>query len=138
MGRLLLNLKTKDYNSLISPQRLVVVFQPHRFSRTKDFLNDFSKALQKADEVILAPIYGAGEDPINGINSELLANNILIQNPLLPVTAAKDSCELIKLINKQTKQNDLIIIMGAGDINCLWEKLTLKNENYNNFKKKVA
>ena len=133
MARLIINSKKKSLPML--PKRLVVIFQPHRFSRTKDFQNGFVKSLLKADSLILAPIYAAGEEAIEGINSKYLAKLIQNQNKDLPIVVANNFNELIDLVKKQTYKNDLILNMGAGDINKLWSEL-IKNEpknNYSNF-----
>ena len=58
------------------PRRLLAVFQPHRYSRTKEFLDGFAQALQNCDALLLAPIYAAGEQPLNGVCSNALANRI--------------------------------------------------------------
>ncbi len=105
------------------PKRVVSVFQPHRFSRTKDFLNDFAKSLEQSDEIILAPIYDAGEAPILGINSQALAKCINKIKPSLKVSVAQNFDEVIQLIKKNTTQGDLILNIGAGNINNIWEKL---------------
>ena len=111
------------------PKRVVSIFQPHRFSRTKDFLEDFSKALSQSDFIILAPIYDAGESPIEGINSGAIGEHIKKINPNMPIALCDDFDDLIKIIKTKTQSGDLIINMGAGNINNLWKKL---NTNHNN------
>ena len=92
-------------------KRVVVIFQPHLFSRTKDFYNEFAQALDNADKVILAPIYPAREKPIEMVTSALIAkemdeNCISLQNN-----------EMIEeAILKTIQQDDLVMTMGAGDI----------------------
>jgi UDP-N-acetylmuramate--alanine ligase len=100
------------------------VFQPHRYSRTQEFLNAFAKALVTADALVLAPIYGAGEQPIEGINSELLACSIRLINPNQPVFVASTMEELTSLVKQHSQPDDLILAMGAGDVNSLWERLS--------------
>ncbi len=121
MARLMIN---SDKNLLAkSPKRLVVIFQPHRYSRIKQFLNDFAIALQNSDLIMLAPIYSAGEKPIEAINNESLKSCIQKHSPTLPVIIAKQFNHLPVLISKYTHEDDLILSMGAGDINQLWEQL---------------
>ncbi len=111
-------------------KRLVVVFQPHRYSRTKNFLNDFAKSLGKADLVLLAPLYEAGEKPIQGINNKSLAIAMKKYHVNVPVLVSDSLDHLTILVKENTLENDLIISMGAGDINSLWQRLQNKyNEN---------
>ena len=135
MSRLML--KSGKTNLPLEPKRLVAIFQPHRFSRTRDFLNDFAQALQGADSIIIAPIFNAGEEPILGINNQSLENCIKKENPYVPISTANNFNELIKLIEIYTKEGDLILNMGAGDINMLWEKLKnvkISNNKISNYK----
>lgn len=92
-------------------KRVVIVFQPHLFSRTLDFSKDFAFALDMADKVILAPIYPARENPIPGVTSSLISEQMEKECILL------DEKELIEAaILKEAKSGDLVITMGAGDI----------------------
>jgi UDP-N-acetylmuramate--alanine ligase len=86
-----------------------VVFQPHLFSRTRDFMEDFAKALSVFDQVILLDIYPARELPIEGITSEALLQ--LISNPNKQLIAKND---LISFLQKQ--KLEVLAILGAGDI----------------------
>ena len=90
-------------------QKLTVVFQPHLFSRTKDLAREFSQALDKADEVILLPIYPAREAPMEGVNSELILNGMQLAN--------KKVMEKEALLSFVAKENPgLLVLCGAGDI----------------------
>ncbi len=106
------------------PQRLVAVFQPHRYSRTAQFLEDFARALALADSVHLAPLYTAGEQPIEGVNSEALAAAIRRLAPTLSVGVATTMDELAESISRDCKAGDLVLAMGAGDVNSLWDRLS--------------
>jgi len=92
-----------------------LVFQPHLFSRTQDFLDEFAHSLSKADEVILMPIYPAREEPIEGITSEALSKlmntKVSVQDP----TQVLDSIRNIK--------SGIILTVGAGDIDRLVEPI---------------
>ncbi len=92
-------------------KRIVAVFQPHLFSRTRDFAQDFAEVLNKADTVILAPIYPAREKPMPGVNSALIGNLLSV-----PCTIAADREETADAIINQCRENTLILVMGAGDI----------------------
>jgi UDP-N-acetylmuramate--alanine ligase len=97
-----------------SPARLVVVFQPHRYTRTRDLLDDFGPALALADEVILTDIYAAGETPIPGITLEALANVVRSVVPSLSVVPALD--DLPASVASRARSGDVVITLGAGSI----------------------
>jgi len=106
-----------------APERLVAVFQPHRYSRTCQFLEAFATALTLADLVLLAPLYGAGEEPIAGISSAALAEAVRRQAPGLEVFHSDSMPELSELVAHRSREGDLVLAMGAGDVNSLWERL---------------
>ncbi|MDP6196424.1 MAG: UDP-N-acetylmuramate--L-alanine ligase [Prochlorococcus sp.] len=110
------------------PKRVLAVFQPHRYSRTHQFLNDFATALGDADAVLLAPVYGAGEQPIQGATSQSLAKAIKAQHPNLPVKVSEDLNQLTLLVQQHSLEGDLVLVMGAGDVNCLWSQLEILSE----------
>ncbi len=105
--------------------RVVVVFQPHLFSRTRDFYKEFATALSKADQIILSEIYPAREEPISGVSSELILTEAKNQGHknfnYIPRKTAIDS-----YLSKHMQPGDMVITMGAGDIWHCGEKL-LKN-----------
>ena len=105
--------------------RLVAIFQPHRFTRVKQFINEFAKELSKADVIYLTNIFGAGEKQLNNINSKEIANLIYQLNK--NVLNLKDNYEIKENFFKLTNKNDLIINMGAGDCHNLWSILNTKN-----------
>ncbi|MGB8297788.1 MAG: cyanophycin synthetase, partial [Polyangia bacterium] len=93
-------------------RRLVVAFQPHRFTRTRDLLKDFAPALKGADEIVLTDIYAAGEAPLEGVTIE----NLLATFPAgSPVTylARKG---LADTLLSRLRAGDLLLTLGAGDI----------------------
>lgn len=96
---------------LYPDKKLTGVFQPHLFSRTRDFADDFAAALDLLDTCWLLDIYPAREQPIEGINSELLAFK-MAKNPML---MAKENV----LKNLQIEKPELLLILGAGDIDQL-------------------
>lgn len=102
--------------SLYSNKKMVLVFQPHLYSRTRDFADAFAKSLQNADQVILLPIYPARELPIPGIDSEWLASKMKDTNVLI---LSKD--ELLQWVNLH--RPELLVTAGAGDIDKLIEPL---------------
>ncbi len=110
-------MNTKHNLSKISPKRLVTIFQPHRYSRTKKFQKEFAKSLSKSDLVFITPIYSAGEDEIKGINNETIGNELKKLKPNLEIYTPDNNQNLVELIKEHTVEKDLILIMGAGDIN---------------------
>lgn len=106
--------------------KCTVVFQPHLFSRTKDFADGFAETLQLADSVILLPIYPARELPMPGVNSEMIAGKMASEK--VTCCGSETMMELIR-----NKKNDeapqLIIMAGAGDIDTLVEPVKNILEN---------
>jgi UDP-N-acetylmuramate--alanine ligase len=105
------------------PRRLVAVFQPHRYSRTAQFLEEFADALAAADLVLVAPLYAAGEAPIEGVSSEALAAAVQARIPSSTVEASPDLTVLAQRVAACTEVGDLVLAMGAGDVNSLWDRL---------------
>ena len=93
--------------------RVLVIFQPHRYSRTQAFLSEFAVALDKADDVTLLEIYAASEKPIPGISAELIAEK-MEHGRFLPNFA--DAVERIVSI---ASPGDVILPLGAGDVSSL-------------------
>jgi UDP-N-acetylmuramate--alanine ligase len=95
--------------------KIHVVFQPHRFSRTKDLLDRFRGAFIDADTVIVLPIYAASEEPIPGVTAELLASRI--EGP--EVQYAPDFPSAVAAVVAQAHEGDLILTLGAGNVSQL-------------------
>ncbi len=119
-------IKTKHNFSKILPRRIVTIFQPHRYSRTQKFQEEFAKSLSKSDLVFITPIYSAGEDKIEGINNKNIGHKLQKIKPNLEIYTPDNNQNLIKLIKEHTLEKDLILIMGAGDINLICENLFLE------------
>jgi UDP-N-acetylmuramate--alanine ligase len=105
---------------LFPDDKKCVIFQPHLYSRTKDFMNEFARALSKFDRIILLPIYPARELPIEGIKSSVLQRKI----------KSKNTVELIKLENLLSVIHNLPekvkVTLGAGDIGLETQKIKKK------------
>ncbi|MEO8712289.1 MAG: UDP-N-acetylmuramate--L-alanine ligase [Parafilimonas sp.] len=102
--------------SLYGNEKLTVIFQPHLYSRTNDFSDEFAHSLDMADEVILLPIYPAREVPVEGVTSELVLNKMqLPQKQILDKNAMLDWVRLYK--------PKLLVMCGAGDIDALVESV---------------
>jgi UDP-N-acetylmuramate--alanine ligase len=106
------------------PQRLLAVFQPHRYSRTQEFLESFASALQNCDSLLLAPVYSAGEEPLTGVCSQTLADRIQELKPDLEIAVADNLDHLTQLVRTRSRREDLVLAMGAGDVNALWPRLS--------------
>jgi UDP-N-acetylmuramate--alanine ligase len=99
---------------LLDGGRLVVVFQPHLFSRTRDFAADFARALAPADEVLLLEVYGAREDPVPGVGSELIAAPL--REAGRSVRVCPERAEVPRLVDRAAGQGDVVLMVGAGDV----------------------
>lgn len=93
--------------------RLHVVFQPHLFSRTQEFYRQFAQALSLADSVAVLDIYPAREEPIEGVNSELIASRIEVPAQVLAPAAA------VAHVVEKAEPGDIIMTIGAGDVTAL-------------------
>jgi UDP-N-acetylmuramate--alanine ligase len=99
--------------------RVHVVFQPHRYSRTADLMDEFSIAFSGADTVIVLPIYAASEEPIPGVTAERLAELIKTENGGPRVEFAPDFAAAVCAIAGVTRDGDLILTLGAGSVSQL-------------------
>jgi UDP-N-acetylmuramate--alanine ligase len=95
-------------------RRVVVAFQPHLFTRTRDFCDAFADALASADSVLLADIYPAREQPIAGVTSDLIARPL--DRAGRPVSWQGPRSELASALAGQITEGDVVITIGAGDI----------------------
>lgn len=98
--------------ALYPNNKLTAIFQPHLFTRTKDFAKEFSESLSLADDVILLDIYPAREEPIEGVSS-----NIIFENITSPEKQLIDKSDLLDLI--KNKRPKMVVTFGAGDIDRL-------------------
>ncbi len=96
-------------------RRLVVVFQPHRYSRTRRLLDRFGPALSAADEIVLTDIYAAGEDPLPGITVDLLAEHVR-RSVSAPLHVVRDVADLPQSVAGIARPGDAVILLGAGSI----------------------
>ncbi|NUM61503.1 MAG: UDP-N-acetylmuramate--L-alanine ligase [Ignavibacteriaceae bacterium] len=96
-------------------RRLVVVFQPHLYSRTRDFYQDFGRSFLNSDVFLCTDIYPAREKPIDGINGEMIAN-ITKKYGHKNVIYVQDKKDIPQKLMELKKKDDIIVTMGAGDI----------------------
>jgi UDP-N-acetylmuramate--alanine ligase len=111
-----LNAIIGSVKELYPNKKLTAIFQPHLFTRTRDFADGFAESLSKPDETILMDIYPARELPIEGITSEWLLSKINSKNKILMMPD-----EIIEYV--KANRPELLLILGAGDIDRLVPKI---------------
>lgn len=96
-------------------KRLVMIFQPHRYSRTRDLYDDFANVLEKVDVLIMLDVYAAGEKPIAGADSRSLCRTIRSRGKIDPIFV-DSSDKLPSALASLLEDNDLVLTQGAGDV----------------------
>jgi UDP-N-acetylmuramate--alanine ligase len=122
LGRLFI--KEKNNNEFFK-SRLIAIFQPHRYSRVKQFSKEFAEELSKADVIYVTSIYGAGEENVDQITSKIITDLIYKQNK--NVSYIDNYYEITKHFYELTQKGDLILNMGAGDCHNFWSILNEKS-----------
>jgi UDP-N-acetylmuramate--alanine ligase len=95
-------------------RRLVVIFQPHRYTRTADLAEQFGPALARADRVLVTSIYAAGEAPIEGVHAGLVAD--AARRSGAQVALAPDWHDAVALLEPDVRAGDIVLTLGAGDV----------------------
>jgi len=113
---------------------IIAIFEPHRYTRTKDCWDEFQKCFFHADSLYICPIYHANEEPIKGIDSKTLSDEINARTKINKFSKPIDDIsEIEKIINEDYTKETIIISLGAGaigkEIKDLTEKLILQDEN---------
>jgi len=124
LGRLFIN---KKRNNQQQKNRLIAIFQPHRYSRVKKFAKEFAEELSKADVIYITSIYAAGEENVDKIDSRIITDLIYKHNK--NVNYINNYHEISKNFDELTRKGDLILNMGAGDCHNLWSILNRKNNS---------
>jgi UDP-N-acetylmuramate--alanine ligase len=104
-------------------ERIVGVFQPHRYTRTAALAPEFGSAFSDADVLVITDIYSAGELPVPGVSGRLVVDAVRTDNPDLPVTYAATLDELRRTVASILRPGDLCLTMGAGDLTALPDQL---------------
>lgn len=112
---------------MLKPKRIICAFQPHTYSRTKALLYGFVQALSLADVNYVLPVYAAREEPIAGVTSDVLVNEMIKQQLL--ATYSPTFSDAAGYIKKAACERDLVLILGAGDIPELAKMLVDKKNN---------
>jgi UDP-N-acetylmuramate--alanine ligase len=105
-------------------RRIVLAFQPHRFTRTRDLFEDFVRVLSTADELVLADVYPAGEAPIVAADGRSLARAVRVAGKVEPVFVEKSS-EMRDAVLGRVRDGDVVVTMGAGSIGHLAPELAV-------------
>ena len=95
--------------------RLVVIFQPHRYSRTRDLFEDFTRVLSEVDVLILLDIYAAGETPVAGADSRSLCRAIRLRGQVEPIFI-ENKAEVNNVVSSVINEDDILLVLGAGDV----------------------
>ena len=103
-------------------RRVICIFQPHRYTRTLHLHKEFGQAFSDADIVVITDIYSAGEDPIEGVSGELVADEVRKQGKDISYIAGKE--KVANHIMKIVRPGDIIMTVGAGDINITAKDIT--------------
>ena len=104
-------------------RRVVLAFQPHRYTRTRDLFEDFVKVLSTADALVLAEVYPAGEAPIIAADGRSLARAVRVAGKVEPVFV-EDIAALPQAILRVARSGDVVVTMGAGSIGNVAAQLT--------------
>jgi UDP-N-acetylmuramate--alanine ligase len=104
-------------------RRLVVVFQPHRYTRTAALLPEFGDVLSRSDLLVLTDIYAASEDPLPGVTVDALADTVRSRRPDLPVHVVRALDELPEYVARLVRPGDMVLTLGAGSIGTVGERV---------------
>ena len=102
--------------------RLIVAFQPHRYSRTRDLFDDFSLVLADTDVLLLTEVYAAGEEPISGADGRALSAAIRARGQVNPIFV-EDVHDLPTTIHNIIQDGDVLLTLGAGNIGAIAQQL---------------
>ncbi|MGZ4206233.1 MAG: UDP-N-acetylmuramate--L-alanine ligase, partial [Actinomycetota bacterium] len=111
-----------------SPVRLVAVFQPHLYSRTRHLGKDLCAALSGADIVVVTDVYGAREDPQPGITGKIVVDGLLDEAPRRSVAYLPKRGDIVPYVTGRARPGDLVLTIGAGDVTMLCDEILLKLE----------
>ncbi len=106
-------------------RRKIVVFQPHRYTRTRDLFDDFTRAFYQSDLLLVMPIYSAGEDRIDGVDGHDLCEDIMAHGHR-QVICVKGMEEAVECLKDNITDQDIVLTLGAGDVWMVGEKLLEK------------
>ncbi len=108
----------KAVRSAWPDRRMVVLFQPHRYTRTRDLFEDFSEVLSEPDVLVLMDIYAASEEPIAGADGRSLARAIRNRGKVDPIFVSNQD-DVVDVLEKQLKDGDVLLTLGAGSVGAI-------------------
>ena len=104
-------------------RRLLMAYQPHRYTRTRDLFDDFVRVLSEVDALVLVDVYAAGESPIAGADGKALCQGLRARGGVDPVYA-EDALEGLQLLQQIAVDGDVLIVQGAGNVNQISNELS--------------
>ena len=104
-------------------ERVIAVFQPHRYSRTQALHEDFGASFSDADRIVITDVYGAGEQPVPGVTGKLISDAVCARLPGRAVAYLPHHGELVAYLRASSRPGDALLTLGAGDISALGEEL---------------
>lgn len=110
---------TLEGAAVLGFDRVWVVFQPHRYSRTQALSEEFGRCFAKADRLVLLEVYSAGETPIPGVSGRTVLDSVLRQHPRSRVAWMPHRADVVPYLESRLSPGDLVITMGAGDVTSL-------------------
>ena len=107
----------------IGGRRLVAVFQPHRYTRTRAMWRGLGESLGSADMVVVTDVYGAGEPPLPGVSGKLVVDAVAESSPGKRVVYIPRRSQIAPFLSKQIREGDLVLTLGAGDVTMVGEEM---------------
>lgn len=107
---------TLDVARRTAPERLVAVFQPHRYSRTQALWRELGASLIEADLVVVTDVYGADQTPIPGVTGKLVVDGITEASPATRVVYLPHRQDVVRFLGDEVREGDLVVTMGCGDV----------------------
>jgi UDP-N-acetylmuramate--alanine ligase len=107
---------TLDVARRRGPERLIALFQPHRYSRTQALWRELGASLVGADLVLITDVYGANQDPIPGVTGRMVVEGVELAAPGTPVVYFPHGHDVIEFLTNEVREGDLVITMGCGDV----------------------
>ena len=96
--------------------RVLVVFQPHLYSRTRHLAHELAGALTAADAVAVTSVYAAREEPVEGVEGRLIVEALVAERPGMPVAWAPELEDAVRFVSRRARPGDLVLTIGAGDV----------------------
>jgi UDP-N-acetylmuramate--alanine ligase len=96
--------------------RVLVVFQPHLYSRTRHLAQELARALAAADAVAVTSVYAAREEPVTGVEGSLVVEALATERPGMPVAWTPELTDAVRFLARRARPGDLVLTIGAGDV----------------------